>query len=100
MAGKNTVALTDGNFESLVLQGRGLAMVDFWASWCGPCMAVGPVVDELATEYAGRVLVGKVDVDESRQVPGLFGITSIPTVLFFKDVAVVDSLVGARAKKQ
>lgn len=98
MAGKNTVEITDANFDELVLESDKPVLVDFWAAWCGPCMAIGPTLEALADEYAGKIVVGKLNVDENRQVPMNFHITSIPTVLIFKGGEMVDGIVGARAK--
>jgi len=89
---------TDLNFDKEVLQSSKLSVVDFWAEWCGPCRAIGPVIDELSKEYAGKVNVGKVNVDENPQVSTNFGITSIPAILFIKGGQVVDKLVGAQPK--
>ena len=75
-------------------------MVDFWAVWCGPCRMVGPVVEELATEYQGKAVVGKVDVDTNQEVAAKYGIRNIPTILFFKDGEVVDKVVGVVPKEQ
>jgi thioredoxin 1 len=92
------VELTDGNFEQEIESSEGLAMVDFWAEWCGPCRLVGPVVAELAGEYEGRVKVGKLDVDSNRVTSQRYGIRSIPTILYFKDGELVDMVVGAVPK--
>ena len=81
--------ITDANFEELVNSGKPMVL-DFWAEWCGPCRMVGPIIDELATEYEGRVTIGKMDVDNNNDVVAQFGIRNIPTVLFFKDGKVVD----------
>jgi len=89
---------TDSNFETNVLKSDKLTVIDFWAEWCGPCRAIGPVIDELSKEYAGKVNVGKVNVDENPQVSMNYGITSIPAILFIKDGQVVDKLVGAQPK--
>jgi thioredoxin 1 len=89
---------TDANFDSEVIKSSQLSVVDFWAEWCGPCRAIGPVIDELSKEYSGKVKVGKVNVDENPQVSTNFGITSIPAILFIKDGKVVDKLVGAQPK--
>jgi thioredoxin 1 len=89
---------TDANFETDVLKSDKLTVVDFWAEWCGPCRAIGPVIDELSKEYTGKVNVGKVNVDENPQVSMNFGITSIPAILFIKGGEVVDKLVGAQPK--
>ncbi|MBU6158585.1 MAG: thioredoxin [Bacteroidetes bacterium] len=89
---------TDANFDSEVIKSAQLSVVDFWAEWCGPCRAIGPVIDELSKEYSGKVKVGKVNVDENPQISTNFGITSIPAILFIKDGKVVDKLVGAQPK--
>ena len=89
--------ITDANFEELVNSGKPLVL-DFWAEWCGPCRMVAPIIDELATEYEGRVTIGKMDVDNNNDVVAQFGIRNIPTVLFFKDGQVVDKQVGAAPK--
>ena len=75
-------------------------MVDFWAVWCGPCRMVGPVVEELAAEYQGKAVVGKVDVDTNQEIAAKYGIRNIPTILFFKDGEVVDKVVGVVPKEQ
>ena len=98
MAGANIKEITDSNFQSEIVDANGLSMVDFWAEWCGPCRIIAPFVEELATEYAGRVTVGKLDVDTNQRTAAQFGVRSIPTVLFFKDGKVVDSVVGAVPK--
>lgn len=89
---------TDDNFEEEVLKSDKLSVVDFWAPWCGPCIAIGPTIEQLANEYAGEVNVGKVNVDENPNLSVDFGITSIPCVLFIKNGEVVDKQVGAAAK--
>jgi len=94
----NTIVGTDANFEHLVVKSDVPVLVDFWAPWCGPCRMVGPVLDELAAEYAGRAKVVKVNVDEQSGVAGAMGIRSIPTVALFQGGEVVDVLVGARPK--
>ncbi len=92
------IQFTDANFDSEVIKSAQLSVVDFWAEWCGPCRAIGPVIDELSKEYAGKVKVGKVNVDENPQISMNFGITSIPAILFIKEGKVVDKLVGAQPK--
>lgn len=92
------LAFTDNNFNELVKQGQGLAVVDFWAQWCGPCRSVGPIIEDLAKEYNGRVQIGKLDVDSNPKVSAEFEITSIPAILFFKNGQVVDRVVGAQPK--
>ena len=91
------ITLTDNNFHSEVAKHK-LIVVDFWAPWCAPCRMVGPIVEELAAEYAGKVTFGKVNVDENVVVPGKFGIRGIPTLMVFKDGEAVDTLVGACSK--
>jgi thioredoxin 1 len=86
---------TDANFQNDVLESDKLTMVDFWAEWCGPCRAIGPVVEELAHEYEGKVKVGKVNVDQNPQVSMQYGITSIPAILFIKGGQIVDKQIGA-----
>jgi thioredoxin 1 len=90
--------LTDANFQTEVLDSDKLTVVDFWAEWCGPCRAIGPVISELATEYEGVVNVGKLNVDQNPQISMNYGITSIPAILFVKNGQVVDKLVGAQPK--
>lgn len=89
---------TDANFKKDVLESKEPVLVDFWAEWCGPCRMVAPVLDEIANEYAGKVKIVKVNVDENQQVSGDFHIRSIPTLLFFKDGRMVKQLVGAHPK--
>ena len=89
---------TDANFQEQVISSDKLTVIDFWAEWCGPCRAIGPVIDELSKEYEGKVNVGKVNVDENPQISMNYGITSIPAILFIKDGQVVDKLVGAQPK--
>jgi thioredoxin 1 len=89
---------TDANFKTDVLDSDKLTVVDFWAEWCGPCRAIGPVIEDLSKEYAGRVNVGKVNVDHNPDTSINYGITSIPAILFIKGGKVVDKLVGAQPK--
>lgn len=91
---------TDANFKAEVLESATPVVVDFWATWCGPCRMVAPVVEEIAKEYAGKVKVGKVDVDENSRVASEFGIMSIPTIMIFKNGKVMEQVVGALSKSQ
>jgi len=92
------IELTDGNFEELVIKSGKPALVDFWAAWCGPCRIIGPVVEELAKEYGEQAVIGKVDVDNNREIAQKYGIRNIPTLLIFKDGEIVDKQVGVASK--
>ena len=92
------VEITDSNFDEVVLQSDKPVLVDFWAEWCGPCRMVGPIVDELASEYDGKAVVGKVNVDNNPDISVKYGIRSIPALLFFKNGQVVDQQLGAVPK--
>lgn len=96
---ENVVTLTDDNFEEEVLNSDVPVLVDFWATWCGPCRQIAPIVEDLADEFEGRAKVGKVDVDENPQTAQQFGVRSIPTLLFFKNGEQQEQLVGASGKK-
>ncbi len=100
MGGDNLLNVTDGDFESTVLNSDIPVLVDFWAVWCGPCKAIAPTVEELADEYAGRVTVAKMNVDENPQTPGKYGIRSIPTLIVFKGGQVAEQFIGAVPKSQ
>ena len=100
MAGADTTTFTDSNFEQEVLKAEVPVLVDFWAEWCGPCRMLGPTVDEVATEYKGRVKVGKVDVDHNMGIAGRYQIRGVPTLLLFKEGKVVQQSVGAVPKSE
>ncbi len=93
-----SLEFTDANFQSTVMESDKLTVIDFWAEWCGPCRAIGPVIEELATDYAGKVNIGKVNVDVNPTLSMNFGITSIPAILFVKGGQVVDKQIGAVPK--
>ena len=92
------VEITDANFDELVLKSSQQVIVDFWAEWCGPCRMIGPIIEEMATEYSGKAVIGKVDVDSNSGISSQFNVRSIPTILFIKNVEVVDKSVGAVPK--
>ena len=94
------LTLTQENFKTEILDYKGVAMVDFWAPWCGPCRMVAPIIDELAQEYAGKVKIGKVNTDENMDLSTQYQIMTIPTMLVFKDGQVVDTINGALPKQR
>lgn len=99
MAGANTKEFTEDNFEAEVLQASVPVLVDFWAEWCMPCKALGPTIDELATDYAGKASVGKVNTDAHQMLSAKYGISAIPTVILFHNGQVKEKFVGLRSKK-
>jgi thioredoxin 1 len=94
----NSLAVTDTTFAAEIEEHKGLAVVDFWAAWCGPCRMIAPILDQLASEYNGKAKVAKVDVDSNQQTAMRFNVRSIPSILFFKDGKHVDTVVGAVPK--
>ena len=98
MASHNTVEITDANFEEVVLKSSKPVLVDFWAQWCGPCLAIAPMIEELAQEMDGKMVIGKLDVDRNPKVATNFNVMNIPTLLVFKGGQVVDKQVGALSK--
>ena len=93
------LTITDQSFQEMVLNSDKPVLVDFWAVWCGPCRTLGPIIEEVATDFEGRAVVGKVDVDNNQQVSVDYGIRNIPTVLIFKNGEVVDKIVGVAPKE-
>ena len=93
-----TVNVTDSNFESTVIKSSVPVLVDFWAPWCGPCVAIGPTLEQMAEEFKGRITVAKMNVDENANTPSQFGVRSIPYIVLVKDGKVVDSVVGVVPK--
>lgn len=100
MASENVRTFTDDNFEQEVLQSDIPVLVDFWATWCAPCKAIAPLIDTVASEYEGRIKVGKVNVDDNPATPAKYGVRGIPTVILLKDGKVLDQVVGAIPKSQ
>jgi thioredoxin 1 len=94
MAGKNVIELTESNFDQEVLQVAGPVLVDFWAPWCGPCLMIGPIVEEIADEYEGKVKIGKLNVDDAPSLAARYGIRAIPNLLVFRNGQVVAQQIG------
>ena len=96
----NVIELNDSNFDREVVKSDKPVLVDFWAEWCGPCKVIAPVVEELATDYKGKIKFGKVNVDDNNMVASEYGVRSIPTLLIFKNGSVVNQIVGAVPKEK
>jgi thioredoxin 1 len=97
---ENTFEVTDGNFEEEVLKSDVPVLIDFWAAWCVPCKMIAPTLDELAQEFAGKAKIGKLNVDENREIAGKYGIRGIPSLLLFKDGEIKDQMVGVHSKQE
>ena len=100
MASDKVQVFTDGNFSADVLQAQQPVLVDFWAEWCGPCKRLSPTVDQLASDFDGRAVIGKLNVDDNPRTPGQYAVRGIPTLLIFKGGQVVESVVGAQVTRE
>ena len=99
MASENIVTATETNFQDEVLQSNRPVLVDFWAEWCGPCKMIAPLLDELASEYDGKIKIAKVNIDDHQNLAAQFRVTAIPTLLIFKNGQVVEQMIGAKSKR-
>jgi len=100
MAAENVQTFTDGNFDDDVLKSGAPVLVDFWAEWCGPCKRLGPTIDALATDYAGKVTIGKLNVDDNQDTAIKYNVRGIPALLLFKGGELVDQIIGAQPKEE
>ncbi len=100
MASENIVTVSDSTFEKEVLQAQQAVLVDFWAAWCGPCKMIAPVIDEIADEYAGKIKVAKLNVDDNPQTSAQYGVMSIPTLIIYKNGDEVERIIGFKTKKE
>ncbi|ATW23969.1 thioredoxin [Candidatus Formimonas warabiya] len=100
MASEKVTTFAEANFQSAVLQANKPVLVDFWAAWCGPCKMIAPVVDEIAHEFDGKLIVGKLNVDENNSIAAQYGVMSIPTLLLFKNGKEIDRIVGYKTKSE
>jgi len=100
LASKNVVEIKDDDFSKVMSEAKVPVLVDFWADWCGPCKMIAPVVEEIAAQYEGKILVGKMNVDANTSVPGRFQVISIPTIVLFKDGEEVDRSIGYKTKEE
>lgn len=100
LSDSSVLTITDASFETVVLKSTSLVLVDFWAEWCGPCKLLSPILEAAASQYAGKVIIGKLNVDDNQETPAKYGVRGIPTLILFKDGAVLATKTGALSKSQ